>query len=449
MAESLLKDYLDDKAWKDEYLKKLVSVKEAADVVKSGDRISTAMAGAIPVALLNALCERKDELRDVDLYTGLLLNTFPFLRGEFMGHINYHAFFLAAEKQFVSEGNIDVSSIPLSHLDYWHSDVIKPTIGMLEVTPPDKNGYMSYGPVGASMDGGIARVAKTKIVQVNLTTPRANGSMDTFIHVSDVDYICEVADPMPAAGVAPIKEAERKMAEYIVSEISDGDCLQIGIGGTPDAVCKMLLNRNDIGIHSELVMDGIMALHKNGNITNARKTINKGKIIAGGAVGSKACYDWVGNTPEVELHLASYVNNPAVICQNDNMRSINGALMVDLAGQVNAESFGFTAFSGCGGQQDFAQGARLSKGGKFFTVLQSTSREKKTGELISRVVPSFSSGCRVTTPHMLTDYVVTEFGMVQLRDRSFSERAKLLISIAHPELRDKLTFEAKARGLIS
>ncbi|MGZ3594289.1 MAG: acetyl-CoA hydrolase/transferase family protein [Syntrophales bacterium] len=440
----------EDKAWnKEEYNKKLVSVEDAAKVVKSGDRISTGMASSAPIELLKALSARKDELEDVHIYSGLTFYPFPFLRGDFKGHINYHSFFLAVERKFLSEGNIEISSIPLSHFDYWHANVAKPDIAMIEATPPDENGYMSFGPVGASKNRAIVNAASKIIVQVNKSTPRVSGSKETFIHVSDVDYICEVDYPLTEIPSAPILDEERIMAEHIAGEIPDGACLQIGIGGTPDAICKFLLTKNDLGIHSELVMHGIMELHKNGNITGARKTIDRGKIINGGVVGTKECYDWASSTSEVEFRPSSYCNNPLIIAQNDNQISINSALFVDLSGQIVAESIGFNQFSGCGGQHDFAMGARLSNGGKAFIALPATYPDKKSGGFASRIVSVLPPGSRVTTPHMLVHFVTTEFGIVDLRDKSFSDRAKALIGIAHPDLRDKLTSDAKTFGLIS
>lgn len=437
------------KGWQEEYAKKLLSVKEAASIVKSGDRISTGMASSVPIELLKALSARKDELEDVHIYSGLTFYPFPFLRGEFKGHIKYHSFFFAVERAYVAEGNIETSSIPLSHFDYWHANIAKPDIAMIETTLPDENGYMSFGPVGASKNPSIVNAASKVIAQVNKSTPRVNGSKETFIHVSQVDYICEVDYPVLEIPSAPVTEEDSLMAQYIADQIPDGSCLQIGIGGTPNAICKLLLTKNDLGIHSELVMDGIMELHKNGNITGTRKTIDRSLIVNGGVVGTKECYDWAANTKEVQFRPSNYCNNPLIIAQNDNMVSVNSALYVDLSGQIAAESIGFNVFSGCGGQHDFAMGARLSKGGKFFIALPATYLDKKSGGLASRIVSVLPPGSRVTTPHMLSNYVVTEFGIVDLRDRSFSDRARALISIAHPDFKDQLASEARKYGLIS
>ena len=434
---------------KDDYLKKLVSAKEAAALVKSGDRISFGMASSAPIELLKAVCARKEELQDVNFYSGLTFYPFPFMTGAFKGHMKYHSFFLAAERKFLHEGNIEISSIPLSHFDYWHASVARPNIAMIETTPPDENGYMSFGPVGASKNRAIVNAAPVIIAQVNKSTPRVNGSPETFIHVSEVDYICEVDYPLLNIPAAPILPEEEKMAEYVAAEISDGACLQIGIGGTPDAICKLLHARNDLGVHSELVMSGLMELHKSGNINGTRKNIDRGKIINGGCVGTKEVYEWAANTPEVEFRPSSYCNNPLIIAQNDNQVSVNSALFVDLSGQIVAESIGFNQFSGCGGQHDFGMGARLSKGGKAFIALPATYPDKKNNGLGSRIVSVLPPGSRITTPHMLAHYIVTEYGMVDLRDKSFADRAKLLISIAHPDFRDKLTYDARQFGFLS
>lgn len=347
------------------------------------------------------------------------------------------------------EGNIEISSIPLSAFDYWHTNVAKPDFAMIEATVPDENGYMSFGPVGPSKNRAIVNAAKKIIVQANRQLPRVRGTKETCIHVSEADYICEVDYPLMQIPSPPIMDEERKMAEYIADEINDGACLQIGIGGTPNAICKLLLNKNDLGVHSELVMDGLMELHKNGNINGSRKQIDRGIVINGGAVGSKECYDWCANSEDVEFRPSSYCNNPLIIAQNDNQISVNSALFIDLSGQIVAESIGFEQFSGCGGQHDFAMGARLSNGGKSFIALPATSPDKLNGGLASRIVSVLPPGSRITTPHMLANFIITEYGMVNLRDRSFEERARALISIAHPDFREHLTNDARKYGFFS
>lgn len=435
--------------WEKDYFNKLVGLDEAAAVVKSGDRVGAGQASSAPAELLKALSKRKEELHDVDLYTGNLLYPFDFMRGEYKGHINYHAFFLQPfERKFMSEGNIDVSSVSLSNWDYWFAKVGRINVALLEVSPPDENGYMSFGPAGALMTPSLVDAASTIIVQVNKQAQFMNGMKETFVHVSDVDYICEADYPVFEMKFTPGSDIEKKMSEYIVEEIPNGACLQIGIGGVPNAICELLTIRNDLGIHSEMISDGVMKLYKNGNINNSRKNIDKGLCITGGAMATNECYNWMANTKEMVLGPSRYVNNPLIIAQNDNMMAINAALMVDLTGQIAAEAIGFKQFSGTGGQLDFATGASLSKGGKSFIALPSTVPDKATGGLVSRIVSSLPKGTPVSTPRSLAHFVVTEYGMVDLKNRSISERAKLLISIAHPEMRDQLTQEAKEYGLI-
>jgi len=437
-------------AWEKEYYDKLVSVKAAAAVVKSGDHIGTGQASCAPDALLKELCLRKDELRDVEIYSGLIYYPYDFMKGEFKGHIGYNTYFLSpTERKFMHEGNISVSSHNLTNHEDWFGRVGRCNVALLEVTAPDENGYFSYGVCGALMNPAIVTAVSTIIVQVNKRLPTLHNNMkETLIHVSEVSYICEADYPILEVFFKSGTEIEQTMASYIVDEIPDGACLQIGIGGVPNSICELLTKKQDLGVHSEMISDGIMKLAKNGNINNSRKNIDTGKFICGGAMASMECYNWMASTEDMICGPSRYINNPMIIAQNDNVIAINSAIQVDLTGQISSESIGYRQYSGTGGQLEFAIGARYSKGGKSFIALPSTVFDKKTNTLKSRIVISLDAGSAVTTPRSFAHYIVTEYGMVNVKNRSFSEIAKLLISIAHPDFREQLTQEATKVCLI-
>ncbi|MCR6546951.1 acetyl-CoA hydrolase/transferase family protein [Dehalobacterium formicoaceticum] len=436
-------------AWEKDYFNKLVSLKEAAAVVKSGDHVAVAQASSAAKQLINALCARKDELEDVEVYGGNFFEPFALLRGEFKGHLNFHTFFMQGyERNFLKEGNIDVSSIPVRELDYWYKDVAKLNVALLEVSPPNKDGYMSVGPAGGQHTPHLVDAATTVIVCVNKQVPFVNGIKGALIPVSEVDYIAEADDPMFSIVYPPASEIELRMGKFIADKIHDGDCIQVGIGGVANAICDCLLDKNDLGLHSEMISDGVMKLFKNGNLTGKRKQIDVGLMPTGGGIGTPELFKWMSDTPELILTPGTYVNDPIVIAQNNNQVSINSAIMIDLTGQLCAENYGYGQFSGIGGHLDFAIGASLSKGGKSFITMPSINKDKKTSVVSSKIVSVLPPGAAVTTPRALAQYIVTEYGIVNLKCRSLSERAKLMISIAHPDFRDQLTQEAKDIGLI-
>ncbi|MGL5512401.1 MAG: acetyl-CoA hydrolase/transferase family protein, partial [Sporomusa sp.] len=310
----------------------------------------------------------------------------------------------------------------------------------VQVTEPDAEGYCSYG-VSVDYAQPAAESARLVIAQVNDCVPRTGGAK---IHLDAIHLIVEQHEPLIELKPPKIGDVEKGIGENVARLIPDGATLQLGIGAIPDAVLLFLKNKKDLGIHSEMFSDGVVALAEAGVITNRKKTINTGKFMATFLMGTKKLYDFVNNNPDVELHPVDYINDPYIIGQHDNMVSINSAIQVDLMGQVNAEMIGSRQFSGVGGQVDFIRGASRSRNGKAIIALPSTASSGK----ISRIACELDQGAAVTTSRNDVHYVVTEFGVADLRGKTLRERAKSLIHISHPDFRSSLTAEAEAKGLI-
>jgi 4-hydroxybutyrate CoA-transferase len=277
--------------------------------------------------------------------------------------------------------------------------------------------------------------AKVVIAEVNATMPRTHG--DSFVHVNDIDYFVEVDQPIHELKGAELTEVERNIGRNVAELIEDGCCLQLGIGGIPDAVLSHLEGFSDLGVHSEMISDGVKRLVEKGVITGRRKTLHKGKVVVNFLMGSRGFYDWVHDNPIIEMHTVDYTNNPYIIARNRNMIAINSALEVDLLGQVCADTLGPMQFSGVGGQLDFVRGARMSVGGKAVIALPGMA---KGG--VSRIVPTLKQGAAVTTSRNDVDYVVTDYGVASLKGKTVRERMRSLIGIAHPDAREDLSRKA-------
>jgi acyl-CoA hydrolase len=335
-------------------------------------------------------------------------------------------------REAVNDGRADYTPIYLSEIEeLFESGAMPIDVALIEVSPPDSHGFCSFG-VGVDTTLTAAKCAKHVVAQVNAQMPRTYG--DSFIHVSDIDVIVESTRPLCALEKTEPSEMQVAIARNVASLIEDGAVLQTGIGGIPDAVLPLLMNRKDLGVHSELVSDGVIPLIEAGVINGARKNFKPRKVILGFALGSKDLFDFVDNNPIFEFHPTAYTNDPLSIARNDNMVAINSALQVDLTGQVCSDSIGTYFYSGIGGQVDFLRGAAHSKGGKPIIALQSTAKD----ESVSRIVPMLSPGAGVVTSRGLIRYVVTEYGVAYLHGKSIRERAKALIEIAHPKFRDEL-----------
>ncbi|MEW6457011.1 MAG: acetyl-CoA hydrolase/transferase C-terminal domain-containing protein [Acidobacteriota bacterium] len=430
-------------SWHEDYKKKLCSPEEAVSLIKSNHRVFMSGNAAAPYVLLNALAKRKDELFNVELIHVLLLGEDPFSSPDMEGHFRHNSLFVGpADRKSVNEGKSDYIPVFLHQIpNLFLSRQMKLDVAMVQVSPPDIHGFMSLG-VEVLVSKAAVESAEIVIAQVNDKMPRVLG--DSFIHVSKVSKVIETSQELPKLERKTFTDMEKKIGEYVGKLIENGSTLQLGIGGIPDAVLASLEGKKDLGIHTEMVSDGIVEGIEKGIITGAKKTLHPGKVIATFILGSDNLYTFVDNNPLFELHPTDYTNHPFIIAQNDKMVAINSAIEVDLTGQVCADSIGPYIFSGFGGQVDFIRGAAHSKGGKPIIALPSTA---KGGE-VSRIVPFLKQGAGVVTTRADVWYVVTEYGVAYLHGKNLNERAKALIEIAHPDFREELEKAAKERKLL-
>jgi len=430
-------------SWVDDYKKKLVTAEEAVSVIKSRNRVYISGNAATPYVLMDALAKRKDKLMGVELVHVLLLGEDPLAKPEMEGHFRHNSLFVGpADRKAINEGRADYIPIFLHQIpDLFYSEQMPLDMAMLHLSPPDEHGFMSFG-VEVLASKAAADKAKIVIAQVNEKMPRVLG--DSFIHVSRVDKIVEISEDLPQLEKRPFSEVESKIGGTIAELIEEGSTLQLGIGGIPDAVLLALRGKRDLGIHTEMVSDGVMEAINEGIITGANKTFHPNKIILTFLLGSQKLYDYVDNNPIFEAHPTDYTNHPFKVAQNDKMVAVNSAVEVDITGQVCSDSIGTYIYSGFGGQVDFIRGAAHSKGGKPIIALPSTA---KGGEL-SRIVPFLKKGAGVVTTRADVKYVVTEYGIAYLHGRNLDERTKALINIAHPKFRPDLIQEAKKRNLL-
>ena len=428
--------------WKQIYKERLMSADEAVKFVQSGERWATTHATAESWVLTEALCKRAMELENVQLWQGLNWGTAQYCEPQYHGHLDVDTIFCGtATRQAVNEKRGNYGPMHVSMIDRAFETTV-PIDGLLaHVTPPDENGYCN---LGVSVDFGASAIAHGKkiIAQVNPSMPWVFGQHNT-IHVSQI--LAFVEENTPLLNIPPIDDTDplsTKIGENIAELIEDGSCLQMGQGGVPNAILKFLGDKKDLGVHTEVFTDNLIPLIKAGVVNGKRKNINKGKIVATFVQGTKALYRYVDHNNLIELKPVDYTNDVRVIAQIDNFISINNAIDCDLFGQVNAESAGIKHISGTGGQLDFAMGAYLSKGGKSFICMSSTVTGKD-GTVKSRIVPTLTPGSICTDPRSCTHYIVTEYGMVNLKGLSTWQRAEALIGIAHPDFREQLIADAE------
>ncbi len=429
--------------WVDDYKNKLVTAEEAVEKIKSHNRVYVSGNAATPYVLMRALALRKDEVEDVELAHVLLLGEDPLSKPEMEGHFRHNSLFVGpADRQAINEGRADYVPIFLHQIpDLFYSGQMPIDVAMLHLSPPDEHGFMSFG-VEVLASKAAAETAKIVIAQVNEKMPRVLG--DSFIHSSRVNKIVEISEDLPQLEKKPFSEVEKKIGHFIADLIEDGSTLQLGIGGIPDAVLSALKGRKDLGIHTEMVSDGVMEAIETGMITGAKKTFHPYKVILTFLLGSERLYDFADNNPIFEAHPTDYTNHPFNVSRNDNMVAINSAIEVDITGQVCSDSIGTYIYSGFGGQVDFIRGAAHSKGGKPIIALPSTAK----GEEMSRIVPFLTKGAGVVTTRADVKYVVTEYGVAYVHGKNLQERTKALINIAHPKFRADLIKEAKQRHLL-
>ncbi len=425
-------------SWKETYRKKICTPQEAVRAVRSGDRIFLTGNCSVPTKILDALVERAQELEGVEICQALTVGSAEYVSPEMEGHLRVNTMFISHNtRKAVQEGRADFTPVLLSEFPLLFKNKILPVdVAFVHLSPPDQHGYCSFG-VEVGLSKSPAESADIIIAEVNEQMPRTLG--DSFIHVSAIDAIVPVDYPLAELpmGGGKATETVQKIAGYIADLIPDGATMQMGIGAIPDAVLNHLFDKKDLGIHTELFSDGVIDLVEAGVLTNTRKTIHPGKIVAGFILGTKRLYQWVHNNPLIEFLRTEYVNDPFVIAQNERMVAINSAIEVDLTGQICADSIGTKLYSGVGGQLDFIYGASRSRGGIPIIALPSKAKE------ISRIVPTLKKGAGVITTRSHVHYVVTEYGVAELYGKTIQQRAKELIHIAHPEFREQLTKDAK------
>jgi acyl-CoA hydrolase len=420
-------------SWENDYKSKLRSADEALRCVESGMRVYIQPGCAEPETLVEALIKRAPHVHDVEIVHMMTMGGAPYVAPEMAGHFRHNAVFIGSNvREAINDGRADYTPVYLSEIEeLFESGAMPIDVALIEVSPPDSHGFCSFG-IGVDTTLTAARVAQRVIAQVNDEMPRTYG--DSFIHVTDIDAVVESSRPLCAMKRPEITEMHVAIARNVAGLIEDGSVLQTGIGGIPDAVLPFLMDRKDLGVHSELVSDGVIPLVEAGVINGARKNFKPRKIILGFALGTRNLFEFIDNNPIFEFHPTAYTNDPALIARNDKMVAINSALQVDLTGQVCSDSIGTHFYSGIGGQVDFLRGSSRSKGGKPIIALSSTAKKGT----ISRIAPMLSPGAGVVTSRGLIRYVVTEFGVAYLHGKSIRERAKALIEIAHPKFRDEL-----------
>jgi len=420
-------------SWEMEYKRRLRTADEALQCVRSGQRVYIQPGCAEPETLVEALIRRAPEVYDVEIVHMMTMGCAPYVAPEMAGHFRHNAVFIGSNvRDAINDGRADYTPIYLSEIEgLFESGQMPIDVALIEVSPPDSHGFCSFG-VGVDTTLTAARVAKHVVAQINDHTPRTYG--DSFIHVDEIDAFVESSRPLCALKKPVVTDLQVAIARNVSSLIGDGAVLQTGIGGIPDAVLPMLMDRKDLGVHSELVSDGVIPLIEAGVLTGARKNFKPRKIILGFALGTERLFEFMDNNPIFEFHPTAYTNDPGLIARNDNMVAINSAIQVDLTGQVCSDSIGNQFYSGIGGQVDFLRGASRSKGGKPIIAISSTAKKGA----ISRIVPMLDPGAGVVTSRGLVRYVVTEYGVAYLHGKSVRERAKSLIEIAHPDFRASL-----------
>lgn len=420
-------------SWEIDYKKKLRTPDEALRCVQSGMRVYIQPGCAEPETLVEALIRRAPFVQDVEIVHMMTFGKAPYVAPEMAGHFRHNAVFIGGNvRDAINEGRADYTPIYLSEIEeLFESGSMPIDVALIEVSPPDAHGFCSFG-VGVDTTLTAAKCARYVVAQVNDQMPRTYG--DSFITVSDIDAVVESSRPLCEMKRSEVTDLHVAIARNVAGLIEDGAVLQTGIGGIPDAVLPFLMDRRDLGVHSELVAEGVVPLIEAGVVTGARKNFKPRKIIVGFALGTKKLFDFVDNNPIFEFHPTSWVNDPVFIARNDKMVAINSALQIDLTGQVCSDSIGNQFYSGIGGQVDFLKGASRSKGGKPIIAISSTA---KNGA-ISRITPMLSPGAGVVTSRGLIRYVVTEYGVAYLHGKSIRERAKALIEIAHPKFREEL-----------
>ena len=435
--------------WRDHCQEKLITAQQAAGMIRSGQRVLIGLGTVEPQNIATALCERWQELRDVEVVTSNTMRPYPWFDKDKSAAFKIHAGYLSGlSRPLYQEKRLEFSVNTVYSPSKWldpdrSADMMNADVCLLTLSPPNVQGFCSFGD---QLWYSRAWVKRTPLViaEVNPLLIRTGG--DNYVHVSEIDYLVEQAEPTKPFSMTLVvspdeQEAAEKIGQLVASLVHDGDTIQIGLGSVSMAAGFYLREKNDLGVHSEIITSSMLDLYKRGVMTGKRKTLHPEKLIATGMFIEPEDYAFVDNNPVIELRDAFYTNNPAVIAQNHRQVAINNALAVDFTGQVTAEAFGPQMYTGVAGQLDFVLGAYLSPGGRSITVLPSTAR----GGTVSRIVSMFPEGQVVSLPRTYVDYVVTEHGIACLAGKSERKRAEALIEIAHPKFREELRAAARKR----
>ncbi|NPV70275.1 MAG: acetyl-CoA hydrolase/transferase family protein [Firmicutes bacterium] len=429
--------------WRDEYRKRLCSAEDAARAIKPGNRVVVGHACGEPQVLTTAMVNRAAELENVEVVHMVAMGPAEYCKPEMAPHFRHNALFVGGStRKAVNEGRADYTPCFFHEIpNLFREGYLPVDVALIQVSPPDASGFCSYG-VSVDYTKPAADGAGYVIAQVNKHMPRTLG--DSFIHVSDIDFIVEADSPLLELPRPEITPVERAIGENVASLVTDGSTLQLGIGAIPDAVLSFLKDKKDLGIHTEMFSDGVVELVEAGVVTCRKKSLHPGKMVCTFLMGTKKLYDFVNDNPMVSMYSVDYTNDPWVIAKNDNLVAINSTLQVDLQGQCCSESIGFRQYSGTGGQVDFIRGAGKAKNGRGVIAMPSTAG----GGKYSRIVISLDQGAAVTTSRNDVDVVVTEYGIARLRGKCIKQRAQELIAVAHPDFRESLKEGAKKAGIL-
>lgn len=423
-------------SWTDLYSKCRTRAEEAVKEIQSGMQVFLTGNCSVPQVALAALVRRAPVLENVEVIQVLSIGGTNYVSEEMAGHLRINTLFISDNvREAVNQGRADFTPSHLSEIPrLFSSGVLSIDVALIQVSPPDEHGFCSFG-VEVGVTKTAAQSAKIVIAEINPQMPRTLG--DSFIHISKINHIIPVDYPLPEISMGEPTTLSRQIGQHVAGLIDDGSTLQLGIGAIPDGVLHYLWEKRDLGIHSEMFSDGVIDLYEAGVITNEKKTLHPGKMIAGFLLGTRRLYEFVDNNPIVEMHPTEYVNDSYIISQNDKMVAINSAIEVDLTGQICADSIGTRLYSGTGGQLDFIRGAARSKGGRPIIALPSIA-VTRTGQCFSRIVPTLKPGAGVVTTRNDVHYVVTEHGVADLYGKTIRQRARALIEIAHPEMQAEL-----------
>lgn len=445
MEPEIFREYL--AGFKKAYPEKFASEDEIFSHIRRGDHIFVASGCGEPQYLVQAMIRYVEShpkaFFDAEIIHIYSLGLAPYTGAKYKANFRHNSFFIGnSTRDSINAGMADYTPISLSQLpSLLSSGVVRIDVALIQTSMPDEHHYLSLG-VSVDVVKAVTEKANIVIAQINPNMPTIHG--DGFIHIKDVDFIIPYDEPILEVSSAQTSDVINTIGKNVARLVQNGDTIQVGWGGLPNAVMASLYNKKNLGVHTELLSDGLVDLIKAGVIDNSRKTIDHGRTVASFSMGNKATYNFLNNNPSISFRTLDYTNNPLIMARIDNMVAINSALEIDLSGQATSESIGGVFYSGIGGHQDFMRGALFSKNGRTILALKSTSRN----DTISRIVPALKEQAGITLNRADVRYVVTEYGIVYLHGKNIRERAMALISIAHPKFRPWLIEEAKKRGLI-